>query len=444
MRGGYCTGIAEILKQFYCKLDGERGERVHIVIIGNSAAGLSAARVARKLDTTARITIVSDEPGPAYARCLIPEVLAGVRDVSGINYAPEKFYREHAIDLRTGQQVTSINAEQRLLTLAGGETIAYDRLLVAAGASPVPPGWPGAGLPGVYTLRRADQAVDLGKLAAGCTAAVVAGGGLVSLKAASALKKRGVHDVTVVIKSPHLLSRQLDQQGAALVEKDLAGMGIKFVYGSEPVAVSAGPGGGVRAVELEDGRALPAGLVVVGKGVRPNSGLVRRAGGRVDRGIVVNDYLETSLPGVYAAGDCIEVTDLLSGTRTTSGLWTLAVEQGRCAGYNLAGQPRRYPPPLTRLNSAQFGSVPFVSVGDVWGGDEQVVYQDHRVYRKLCFKEGRLVGLIMVGRVDRAGVYTALIKRQQQLPGRLKARLVDGTVTGADVVGFKHDKEGVR
>ncbi|MBF7081800.1 NAD(P)/FAD-dependent oxidoreductase [Desulfallas sp. Bu1-1] len=410
---------------------------MHIVVIGNSAAGLSAARVVRKLDATARITVISDEPGPAYARCLIPEVLAGVKDVSGINYAPQKFYQDFEIDLWSGQKVVSINAERRILNLADGRVIGYDRLLVATGASPVPPGWPGADLPGVFTLRRVDQAVDLGKLAPGCASAVVVGGGLVSLKAAYALKKRGLHDVTVVIKSPHLLIKQLDQDSAGLVEKDFTGAGIKFIYGMEPVAVTAGHEGTVRAVELEDGRKLHAGLVVVGKGVRPNSELVRQAGGRVDKGIVVNDYLETSLPGVYAAGDCIEVTDLVTGAKTTSGLWTLAVEQGRYAGCNLAGQTRKYPPPLTRLNSAQFRSVPFISVGDVRGGDEQVVYKDNRVYRKLCFKEGRLVGFIMVGRVDRAGVYTALIKRQKQLPGRLKDRLVDGTVTGADIAGLK-------
>lgn len=407
---------------------------MHIVIIGNSAAGLAAARTVRKVAAGAQITVISDEPGPAYARCLIPEVLAGSRDLPGIGYVGADFYRQYEIELLAGHRVTLLDVEKRELTTANGRSIGYDRLLLATGASPVVPDWPGADLPGIFTLRKADQAAAAGRWARDCASAVVAGGGLVSLKAAYALKERGVPEVTVVVKSPHVLIKQLDAQSAALVEKELAKTGIKFVYGVEPVAAVKGPQGAVQAVELADGRRLPAGLVMVGKGVRPNVELARRAGGRVDKGIVVDDNLATSLPGVYAAGDCIEVTDMLTGDKTTSGLWTLAVEQGRCAGYNLAGLPGSYPPPLTRLNAAQFGAVPFVSAGDVRGGDETAVYQDGGVYRKVCFRDGRLVGFIMVGKVDRAGVYTALIKQARHIAGRLKDKVAGGTVTGADIV----------
>lgn len=408
---------------------------MHLVIIGNSAAGLAAACTVRKLEPAAQITVISGEPGPAYARCLIPELLAGRKDMQGILYVNEDFYRENEITLLSGKKVTSLDAEGRKVCFAGGGVIGYDRLLVATGASPVMPQWPGAGLPGVFTLRRADHALAAGNLAAKTKSAVVAGGGLVSLKAACALKQRGVKDVIVVIKSPHLLIKQLNEKGAALLEKELTGSGIKFIYGNDLSAVVEGPGGAVQAVQLEDGQLLHAGLVLVGKGVRPNKELVQQAGGKVDAGIVVDNYLQTSLPGVYAAGDCIEVQDAVTGEKTNSGLWPLAVEQGRCAGYNLAGRARIYQPPLTRLNAGRFGAVSFVSVGDIKGAGEAVAISEKGCYRKVCFTDGRLVGFIMVGSVERAGVYTALIKKARPL-GRLKDKVINGTVTGADLAGF--------
>lgn len=406
---------------------------MHVAIIGNGAAGLAAARAVREIKPSAGITIISGEPGPAYARCLIPEVLAGARDIQDIVLAKQQFYHDYAIDFRPGKKVSSIDAGGHEITLEGGQSISYDGLLVATGASPVLPGWPGSDLPGVFTLRTAGQAVRIGEMARDCSSAVVEGGGLISLKAACALKKRGVRDVSVLVKSPHLLIKQLDRDSAGLVEEALTGIGIKFYYGAGLAAAVQGPGGTVQAVRLEDGRQLPAGLVIVGKGARPNAELLKAAGGRTARGIVVNEGLETSLSGIYAAGDCIEVTDFITGQQAVSGLWTLAVEQGRIAGCNLAGRPRKYPAPLTRQNAAQFQNVPFVSVGDVQGGEEQAVYKDSGVYRKLCFKDSRLIGFIMAGVVDRAGVYTSLIKRSKKLTALLKDRVIEGKVTGADL-----------
>jgi len=417
---------------------------LHIAIIGNSAAGLTAARTIRKIKPSAGITVISDESGPAYARCLIPEILAGVRDIPGIGYATQQFYQDYDINLRSGIKVSSINAVNHKLKLEGGQVIKYDRLLVATGASPVQPGWPGSDLPSVFTLRTASQAVMIRKMAIDCASAVVEGGGLVSLKAAYALKKRGVKDVAVIVRSPHILMKQLDRDSAGLVENDLTSVGIKFYYGTGLAAAIQGPRGELQSVELEDGRQLPAGLVVIGKGVQPNSELIRNAGGKINRGILVNEYLETSLPGIYAAGDCIEVTDSVTGAQVVSGLWTLAVEQGRIAGCNLAGQARKYPPPLTRLNSAQFGSVPFVSVGDVQGGDELAVYQGAGVYRKLCFRDNRLTGFIMAGLVDRAGVYTSLVKQAKKLSAPLKDRLINGKVTGADILPILTRQGGIQ
>ncbi|MFZ5597366.1 MAG: NAD(P)/FAD-dependent oxidoreductase [Bacillota bacterium] len=408
-----------------------------ILIIGNSAAGLSAAGAIRKISPTAGITVISDEPGAAYSRCLIPEVISGSRDVTAIGCVAPQFYKELGINLISGKKAIFIKTGSNELFLEDGQSIGYDRLLIAAGSSPALPGWPGSDLPGVFTLRKAVQAAAIGEMARQCSSAVVEGGGLVSLKAACALKKRGVRDVTVLVKSPHLLIRQLDGESAGLVEKSLAGLGIKFYFGTGIASAEKGPRGAVQSVELEEGGRIPAEIVVVGKGVRPNLELVKSAGGATGAGISVDEYLQTSLPGIYAAGDCIEVTDFISGRKAVSGLWPLAVEQGRAAGCNMAGRPRKYPPPITRMNSAQFGPTPFISVGDIQGGDDRAVYREPGVYRKFCFTGGRLTGFIMVGRVDRAGLYTALIKKSERIAGSLKDRLIDGNLSGADIIPIK-------
>jgi NAD(P)H-nitrite reductase large subunit len=179
----------------------------------------------------------------------------------------------------------------------------------------------------------------------------------------------------------------------------------------------------------------------VAKGVRPNSGLVEKAGGRVGRGILVDSSLRTSLEDVYAAGDCIQVTDRLTGQKVNSALWTLAFEQGRYAAANMLGMARPYPAPLTRLNSARFGGVDVVSVGNL-EGEEVLAHYDplSRTYRRLVFSGGRLAGFILAGRVDGAGVYTALVKsgrpawayRRQLLEGRVGSVALD--------LLFKRDK----
>jgi NAD(P)H-nitrite reductase large subunit len=272
------------------------------------------------------------------------------------------------------------------------------------------------------------------------TRAVVAGGGLVGLKAAYALKRAGVAEVTVVAASPRLLIRQLDEQAAAIVEAELAGMGLNFVYNAAISSLASDSAGRLTTVLLDDGRTLPAGLLLVAKGVRPNSELLAAAGGRVGRGIRVDDYLGTSLEDVYAAGDCIEVKDRWSDGKVCAGLWPLAFEQGRLAAANMLGGKVAYPAPLTRLNSARFGSVDVVAVGSP-DGPETVKGYERGTYRRLVFDGERLAGYILAGRVDGAGVYTALVKsgrparryQRELLAGRAGAVAVE--ILGGNRIG---------
>ena len=385
---------------------------MRFVIIGNSAAGVAAVETLRRLaGGGGEITVVSDEPGAAYSRCLLPDVLAGKKAEDSVRLRPRDFYRRSGVELIGGVRAVRLQPAAKKLLLQDGRELSYDRLLLAAGAEAVLPELPGARLPGVFTLRTLADARALMAAAGRAAAAVVAGGGLVGLKAALALRLAGVEKVTVVVTSPRLLIRQLDERAAALVERELLACGLEFIYNAAVREFTAGPDGRLIGAVLDDGRELPAGLAVVAKGVRPRTELAAQAGGRVGRGIQVDAHLRTSLPDVYAAGDCIEVRDRLTGQPVNSALWTLAFEQGRCAAANMAGKTLAYPAPLTRLNSARFGSVDVIAVGLI-EGPEVFAHADGpaRTYRRLVFDGERLVGFILAGRVDGAGIYTALVR----------------------------------
>lgn len=409
------------------------------VIIGASAAGLTAAQTLRA-HSDLPISIITDEPEPGYARCLLPDVLAGTRTLADIRWRGEDFYRKHNLTLMAGTRVVQLDQANRQIILADGQVIGYRQLLVATGSSPTRPAGPGAGAQGVFTLRTYRETMAMAQMAHQARHAVITGGGLVGLKAAWALRRLGVQQVTVLVKSPHLLVRQLDEESAAMLGREFRAAGIDCIFGVGPLYFGQdhvhGP---VQAIGLDDGRELPADMVLVGKGVSPNTGLVRDAGGAAGKGIKVDDYLATTLPGVFAAGDCIELRDLLTGGVTPSGLWPLAVEQGRCAALNMLGRGRKYPPPVTRFNAVQFGDLPLVSVGLVDGGDNVgdcsvYVSRSPGVYRKLVFRGDQLIGFIMLGRIEQAGVYHAVVKKAAPVPGALKDKLIQGTVCAADIM----------
>lgn len=405
-----------------------------VVIVGNSAAGIAAAENLRNIEPQAKITMISEENHPPYARCLIAEIVAGSASFDSIRYRTDSFYKDRNISVVRGVRVNSIDPAGRVVSCGEKGEVSYDKLLLATGSRPVSLDIEGAGLKGVFVLRSYDQAVTIGRHAAGGKEAVVIGGGLVGLKAAYALRKRGL-PVKVVVKSKHILTRQLNDFSAGLVEGELREAGIDFIYGQNPVEFTGGPSGkALRSVVLEDGREIPAGLALVAKGVLPNAGLAREAGGDTASGIKVNAFMETSLPDVYAAGDCIEVQDCVTGRQAPSALWTLAVEQGRFAAYNMAGRHKAYPPPLTRLNAAQFGKLPFISTGAVDDGEEYLTRQEAGgLYRMLAVREDRLVGFIMVGSIEQGGVYTSLIKSKRPL-GDLRSDILKGRISAANLI----------
>ncbi len=385
------------------------------VIVGNSAAGLAAVESLRAAAPGAEITLVAAEEGPAYSRVLTSCYLAGQVPEERLFLVDEGFYRSRNVETLFGRAAVGLAAGENLLLLSDGTQLAFDRLLVATGASPQRLTVPGADLPRVFTLRTRADAEAIRQAARGAQRAVVVGGGMVALKAAEALCALGLA-VTMVVSSPRLLSQLLDPATADLVLHRLEQPGLTVLL-RENVAEIQGDGRAAQVV-TDRGRELPCDLVVVGKGVRPNVEWLGGSGVAVNRGALVDERLRTSRPGVYAAGDAAETWDAAWEERRVNALWSNAVEQGRVAGLNLAspsGASLAYPGSLAE-NSLHWGDLSLIAVGCVHPPADDPRYRVYtrqdgdRFYRRLVFREGRLVGAALLGDVRGAGVLRSLIR----------------------------------
>jgi NAD(P)H-nitrite reductase large subunit len=410
----------------------------HYVIVGYSAAGLGGAETIRKAARHDRVTVVSAEAYPSYSRVLLSHYLEDEVGEDGLYWRGRRVGEQLGLTERLGTRAVGLDCQARRLILADGEELAYTKLLLATGAQPQRSEAPGSSLQGVYTLRTLDEArVIKSAMAAGARRAVVVGGGLVALKTACALRARGLW-VTVAVASPRILSRNLDGEGAALVQRHLEEHGLRFRLGVEVEAFLGDSGGRVRAAVLTDGATVPGELVVVGKGVRPAVELAVAGGLKVRRGILVGETMETSVSGVYAAGDVCETCDPVTGEYGIHALWPNAVAQGRVAGANMAGAARRYPGGPA-MNSVVLAGLPVIAAGAVQGdgpGDE--VFTDRspadRIYKRLVLREGRLVGLALVGEIAAAGVLIGLLRTGAGVE-RLGARLLDDGLAYPDLYG---------
>lgn len=361
----------------------------HYLIIGNGVAGATAAERIEATDPDGKITIITEESDPFYYRPRLPEVIAGEVDVSKITLRSAEWYAERGIELRRGEKVTHGDASRRSVTTDQGRTEAYDELLLATGAHPFIPPVPGADKPGVFALRTTADALAIARAAAQTDRAVLLGGGLLGLEAGGALTRLGLQ-VQVIEMFDRLLPRQMDPAGAAKLQRRLEGMGFSFYLGAktrEIVGDQAAPG-----VVLEDGTRIDGGLILLSAGIRGNVDLARDLGVDMDKGLKVDDRMQTSVPGVWAAGDQIEHRGRLYG------IWPASRDQGEVAGTNMAGGRAEYQG-TTMSNSLKVVGVDLTSAGDIDpdGKLEAAVYQDETTYRKIVLEDGRIKGLIFYG-----------------------------------------------
>ena len=385
---------------------------VQYLIIGNSAAGISAAKEIRRRDSKGDVTILSDESVYGYSRVMLPLYIAGKISKKEMFLTDRSFYTSMGIRLLRGEFVESIDPKNQRVRTETGKTLPYDCLLLATGSSPKTLEVPGENLRGIHALRKIKDAGNIRKGLSGSKDPIlVAGGGLVGMKSLEAflVKKR---KVSWVISSDRILSQMLDRTASDLVLKAFERKGVRVHLRTDIKAFL-----GKERLEgalLSDGSTVPCSLAVVGKGVTPNIGSLSGTGIAVNQGVLVNSQMATNLPSVYAAGDVAEPFDVVQKKGTVNALWPIAVEGGRIAGSNMAGGSSHFSGAF-RMNSMEVLGTRVVSVGD-WEGDLARVYQEgDRAYRKLVFSEGRLRGFILIGDIQCAGVLTSFVKNQEEV-----------------------------
>ena len=389
------------------------------VIIGNGIAGVSAAEAIRLLDSTADITIIGDEAFPPYSRPMISHVLAGSQPHDKLPIRSENFYADLKITPLLGRRAVGIDVDGRQVLLADDTRIDFDRLLIAAGADPRPLKAEGLELKNIFYMRTQEHAKQQVAALDGARQAVVLGGGLVGFKAAYGLLKRGLA-VTMLITSGYPLSMQVDETAGRMILDELVRHGLTVQVG---VSVCAFEGNGsVRSAVTDAGTRLPCDIVIIGKGVLPCRTFIPEEQIEVDLGVVVDEYLQTTAPGIYAAGDVAEMVDIARGCRWVNALWPEAAGQGRVAGLNMAGREVAYPGSLSR-NVMRVFDLDVLTVGNVTPREDagyrivQTGGDALKYYRRLVLKDDLLVGAVMINRIEQGGVLRSLI--ENRIPIRL-------------------------
>ncbi|NOY43933.1 MAG: FAD-dependent oxidoreductase [Deltaproteobacteria bacterium] len=391
------------------------------VIVGASAAGLAAAEAVCAVDPSAEVTLLTEEPYPPYCRPLISYALAGE--------VPHTLYDlplrcADRIQVRTSTRVLRVDPEEKAVFLKKGESLSFDRLLLATGAVPRLLGMAGEDAANVFGFRaRADaEAIDR-EIRGGARTALVLGGGLVGVKVAHALAARGL-EVTLCIGSEAPLSQVVNPEAGRRVAEALEEEGVAVRTGYRPSALVGGEDGRITAVRFDPpGEILRCDLVVRGKGVRPRTELAELLGFGDRDGIPVDARLRTPLPGIWAAGDVARTFDVAWQAPRVNAIWPAAVEQGALAGRNMAGGHEAYPGSLA-MNSVKVGRLHLVSAGITRPpeGPYEVreVWDPAAGYRRVVLRDGVLVGAVVIGTdgrpgPDRTGLLIAAIRRGDRI-----------------------------
>ncbi len=398
------------------------------VIIGNGVAGIHAAEAIRQLDADSPITLISDERFPPYCRPMISLVLEGAAEREQLPVRSERFYDALKIEPLLGERVMALDTRDRTVSLPSGKVICYDRLLIASGADPRQVKAAGSDLAGIFPMRTEAHVCAMLETLPRVKRALVLGGGLVGFKAAYGLLHRRI-PVTMLIRSGYPLSMQVDEQAGRMIHDELVRKGLTVRVGVEVTGFEGN--GRVQRAHLSDGTELSCDLVVVGKGVLPSRSFIPRDQVQVDLGILVDDHLETSAPGVYAAGDVAESVDIARKTRWVNAIWPEAVAQGRIAGMNMAGRKVAYRGSLGRNVIRIFG-LDVLTAGLVSPPESEgyeVLSRFHarsRQYRKLVFKGDSLVGAVLVNGIEQGGLLVSLIQREIPVRAPREAMLEPG------------------
>jgi NAD(P)H-nitrite reductase large subunit len=395
------------------------------LIIGNSAGGIGAAEAIRQVDKEGAVTIVSEEPYPAYSRPLISKYLAGEHTLEGILFRPLDFYAQNNILFLPGKKVRRIELDHRTAWLADGEQIAWEKLLFAVGGKPIFPEMKGSDKRGVFTFTKLDDAKAIARFLDSKRKAVVIGGGLIGISVTEALVKRGA-DVIVVEMKERILNTILDQQASLMAEEVLKQAGVAIITGHTVVEITGR--GTVKEVILDNGDTIPCDLVVVAIGVSPRPELALDAKLEINRGIVVDHHMATNHPNVYACGDVAEAYDFVYGENRLTPIWPNAYIGGRIAGFNMAGVTAEYPGGTT-MNSLNYFGIDITSAGMPTApnddGYEVISRQESSTYQKVILKDNLIVGMVFVENIEKSGIIFGLMRDKVNVESFKQSLLVD-------------------
>jgi NAD(P)H-nitrite reductase large subunit len=378
----------------------------HHVIIGGGPAATNAVETIRIFDSEAEITLVCDEP--AHSRMALPYWLAGSIVAEQTHTGDAAHFEKLGVDTRFGLRVASIDAGGNSVALSDGSVLSYDNLLIATGSSPLAPPIPGTDLPGVqplWSLAHTQQLLD-GTSDNKKPRVVLVGAGFIGFIVLNAMFKRG-WDLTVVERVSQVLPRMLDGESAGFVQNWLSSKNVAVHAGTEVKSISAGADG-EKLVHLENGEQIAADIVIIATGIKANLGLIDGAGIDSDAGILVNDQMQSSVPNIYAAGDVAQGPVMFSDQRSIHAIQPTAVDHGRVAGANMAGQDVHYSGSLL-MNVVDVCGLQAVSYGawdDTTAEVTTISNPINSIYRKLLWHDDRLVGAIFTGQADDLGMLT--------------------------------------
>ena len=381
------------------------------VIIGNGVAAAGCIEGIRIADKNSKITVISEEKYPVYCRPLISYYLEDKTNIEKMNYRSKSFYEDNNCDVIYGKKAVSVDDKAKNITLDDGTCIDYDALCMATGSSPFVP--PFEGLDTVenkFSFMTIDDTLALEKVLAKDSKVLVVGAGLIGLKCAEGIADK-VAKITVCDLANRVLSSILDDECASVMQKHLEKHNIEFMLSDTAVKFDK------NTAEMKSGKKLDFDILVLAVGVRANTEMFKNIGGDVNRGILVNDSMETSVQDVYAAGDCTEGNDISFGDKRVLAILPNAYMQGYCAGQNMAGEKAEFNNAIP-MNSIGFFGLHAMTAGSYFDescGGELFEEKTDNGIKRLYTKDGLLTGYIIIGDVARCGIYTSIIREKTPL-----------------------------
>jgi NAD(P)H-nitrite reductase large subunit len=394
------------------------------VIIGNGPAGVVAAETLRRADPDAEIVLIGDEPEPPYSRMAIPYLLAGEIGEAGTYLRKDRAHFESLHIRLLVARVLKVDADSHLLSMQDGSTLAYDRLLIASGSRPVRPPIPGIELPGVLSCWTLADARAIAAAVKPGARVLQMGAGFIGCIIMESLAMRGP-ELTIVEMGDRMVPRMMDAVAGGMIRRWCEAKGVAVRTGRQVVSIVAA--GGALQVTLDDGEQLEMDVVISATGVKPNVAFLEGSGVVLDAGILVDESLQSSVPGIYAAGDVAQAPEFGSGRQVVNAIQPAAVEQARIAALNMAGQAAKISGSfaLNVLDTLGLISTSFGQWQGVPGGETaQLLDEKGYRYLRLAFEGDRLIGANSIGHTENIGVLRGLIQGRVRL-GEWKASLID-------------------